>query len=149
HSSHSAVLFHEVEQDSGSRRYRSPATFQAPNDAPKTFPLLTEGSNPNLPLGKRYEPTHRPRPRNSRSSAAEDPRPAAAARVGDQPSPEIHLERRAAGQRRLALPRAPQAGAGGLDPGGVEADGEQPASEVLLAHPSGPAPAGIRSGELE
>src|SRR5260370_22602693 len=76
------------------------------------------------PLGNRYEQTKRFRPRHTRSAPLETPRVGALARVGHQSAPEIHLRRRAAGQRRLPLPCIAQVGAGRLDRGRVEADGE-------------------------
>ena len=59
-----------------------------------------------------------------------------------------HLRRRAAGQRRIALPGPAQARAGRLDHRRVEADREQPAREVLFAHAPRQEAARIGGGEL-
>ena len=67
------------------------------------------------------------------SSDSQDSRSGAAERMGHRPAPEAGLQRRAAGERRLALPGAAQAGAAGLDHGGVAEHREQPAREDLLA----------------
>src|SRR2546422_2910548 len=113
------------------------------------FPLAYRGE-PLLcsPLGNRYEQTQRPRPRHTRPAPPENSGAAAFARVGHQSSPEIYLWRRAAGQRKIPLPGIAQTGAGRLDHGRVEADGEQPASEVLFAHPSGQKATGIGGRKL-
>ena len=68
--------------------------------------------------------------------------------MGHQSPPEIHLRRRAPGQRRIPLPCIAQAGAGRLDQGRVEADRKQPKGEVLFAHPAGQETARIGGGEL-
>src|ERR1700687_2151900 len=88
----------------------------------KTFPLLTERRILYTPLGTRYEQTKRPGPRHPRSSPLENPGAAALARLGHQSPLEIHVRRRAAGQRRIPLPRIAQVGAGRLDYVRVEAD---------------------------
>src|ERR1700719_830824 len=90
----------------------------------KTFPLLTERSILYTHLGNRYEQTKRSRARHPRPAPPENPGPGALARLGHQSPPEIHLRRRAAGQRRIPLPCIAQVGAGRLDRGRVEADGE-------------------------
>src|SRR5262249_50887816 len=109
------------------------------------FPLAYREKNANFsslipypPLGNRYEQTRRPRPGHPRPAAPEDPRARAAARLGHQPAPALTLLRRPAGLGGIALPGAPQARAGGLDPGRVEADREQPPREVLFADAPGP-----------
>src|ERR1700687_6264316 len=112
------------------------------------FPCLPRGDCVYSPLGNRYEQTQRPRPRHPRPAPPEDSGPPALARVGDRAAPQVSLRRRAAGQRRLPLPRPAQAGAGRLDRGRVEADGEQPARQVLHAHPPGQEAARRGGGEL-
>src|ERR1700676_1653961 len=90
----------------------------------ESFPLLTESSILYTHLGNRYEQTERPRARHPGSAPPENLGAGALARLGHQPPPEIHLRRRAAGQRRIPLPCIAQVGAGRLDHGRVEADGE-------------------------
>src|SRR5689334_8266331 len=68
--------------------------------------------------------------------------------MGDQPAPALALLRRAAGFRGVSLPGAPQARAGRLDPGGVEADREQPPRKVLRADAPGPPAARVGGREL-
>src|SRR5262245_6753316 len=68
--------------------------------------------------------------------------------MGHQPSPALPLRRNPAGQRGLALPRAPQARAGGLDPRRVEDHREQPPRQVLLADPPRTEAARNRNREL-
>src|SRR5207237_9897416 len=57
--------------------------------------------------------------------------------------------RRAAGQRRLPLPRSAQAGTAGPDHREVEEDRPRPPREILLAHSPRPRAPGRRSRELE
>src|SRR5579872_1229498 len=78
----------------------------------------------------------------------ENPGTAAAAWLGAEPATETGFERGAAGERRLTLSGAAQAGATRVDSGGVEADREQSAGEVLLADAAGQAASGAGSGEL-
>src|SRR5262249_51475727 len=87
--------------------------------------------------------------RHTRPVAPETARPRAAARLGHQPPPPLHLRRRPQRLRRLPLPRPPQTGTGRLDQSGVEDDGEQPEGEVLFADASGKEAARCRGGELE
>src|SRR5690606_12882477 len=53
------------------------------------------------------------------------------------------------GYRRIAVPRAAQAGAGGLDHRRMEAEREQPSCEILLPDTVGPSAIKEGSSELE
>src|ERR1044072_4689246 len=68
---------------------------------------------------------------------SEDSRSGAAARLCGEPEPEPGLRGGAAGERRVALPGAAQAGAAGLDRGGVEDQRAGTPREVLLADARG------------
>ena len=82
------------------------------------LPLLTERNGCIIPLGNRgetREPTIRSRPGHARPADPQDPRARAAQRLGHRPAPQPGFGRRAAGERRVALSRAPQARERGLD----------------------------------
>src|SRR5436305_10602374 len=93
--------------------------------------------------------TIRPRPRDSVLAPFKDPGPGAAEWLGDQPAPETRFGRRPASQRRVTLPRPPQAGTGGVDHRRVEAEREQPAGEILLTDKIGPRSTGEGNGKLD
>ena len=86
--------------------------------------------------------------RHTRSASSEGPGPSAAQRRRHHASAQATVRRRAAGQRRLVVPRAAQAGTGGLDHGGMEACRQRPSDEVLLPDPPGPQEAASREREL-
>src|SRR5947209_2801149 len=88
--------------------------------------------------GAGYEQTVRSRPGHPGPVDPENRRARTAERVGDRPALETSLGRRSPGQRRVAVSGAAQAGAGGVDHRGVEAEREQPPREVLLAHAARP-----------
>src|SRR5947209_12243819 len=88
--------------------------------------LLTEGTACMLITVTEWryrEPPARSRPRHARPPRPQDARPRADERLGDQPTPQADLGGSPAGERRLTLPRAPQARAGGLDQRRVAAVG--------------------------
>ena len=59
----------------------------------------------------------------------------------DQPTAQAGIRRRPAGERRLAVSRAAQAGTGRMDHRRVAAQREQPPREILFAHAAGPSSA--------
>src|SRR5215831_18376630 len=80
----------------------------------------------------RHVQTGRPRAGHARSAAVENPRARADARLGDRPAVEADLRRRSAGQRRFALPRAPQTRTARPDHRNLEEERPGPSREVLL-----------------
>ena len=112
---------------------------------PKTISLrlfvlleITRRSGSSSSGHPKHQQTSDPRPGHPRPAPSENPRVGAPPRLGHQPAPAIHFRRRAAGQRRIALSGPAQARAGRLDHRRVEADGEQPAREVLRADAARP-----------
>src|SRR6478672_8351214 len=68
--------------------------------------------------------------------------------MGYRPATQGDVGRGSPGQRRVALPRAPQAGARRLDYVGVENERARAAREILLADPCRPSPSRPGGGTL-
>src|SRR6185312_11852674 len=81
----------------------------------------------------RREQTARSRPGDAEPADPQDSRAAAAQRLGHRSAPDAGVRRRAAGERRLALPRAAQTRTGRLDHRRMARKREQPPREVLFA----------------
>jgi hypothetical protein len=83
-----------------------------------------------------------------RSPGSQDSRAAIASRMGSQPEAQAGFGGRVAGERRITLPGIAQAGTTGLDPIGVEADREQPQSQILLAPTTRESTPGTKSSQV-
>src|SRR4026209_1676741 len=106
-----------------------------------------EAGSWKLEAGNNEQPA-RPGASPPRPAAVEDPRARAAPCVGDLAAVEADLGRRTAGERRVALPRPPQAGTGGLDQRGVETEREQSPREILRADAARPPASRARGGQM-
>src|SRR5262245_42164979 len=94
---------------------------------PSFFHLLTERDWNYTHLGNRgglHEQTNRSGPGDPGPAYPEDSSAGAAPWLGDRAAAEASLGRRPVCQRRLSLSCSPQAGAGGLDQGRMEAERE-------------------------
>src|SRR6185437_6398003 len=135
-------------------RPRAPGRVETPRRRLRTVPLLTERTPHYHPLGYRvrilgyHEQTHGPRPGHPGPPTAQDARPRADERLGDRAAAQRAVVRRPAGQRRLALSRAAQARAGGMDHRRVAAEREQSPRQVLFAHSRRPQATPDRSRQL-
>src|SRR5215469_14029437 len=103
------------------------------------FALLTASRGVSLGYrGHKDEQTLRSRAGNVGHVAAENSGACADERLRGQSAVKAGVWRHFAGERRIALPSAAQAGARGLDHGGVENIRAWSADEILFADAAGP-----------
>src|SRR5437773_1670779 len=95
------------------------------------------------------EQTHGPLARNSLSVDSQDPRPGTENGLGHLATPAPDVEPDSAGQPRIALSGASQAGARGLDIRRMEGVAHRTSGQVLFAYPSRPSPTAPGGGELD
>src|SRR5262245_2681460 len=95
------------------------------------------------------EQTDRPGPGDAGLAYPEDTGARTASWLGDRAAPEAGIRRRPVCQRRISLPSAAQARAGGLDQGRVEAKREQPPRQVLQPDAARPQGVGERGRQLD